>query len=141
MQYRTRQLAVSFDGGCVPARGSLCAMPEGALLPSPPLLDSVPAAGLVGLNNSSSSSSSRLYVLTDAERLQSAVLRQFARASGDACGYNGAGRSISEQTVYTVSGCDALQGRLVAIYIPLSNEIWLFRQTLGPMAYTASIVV
>ena len=74
--------------------------------------------------------------------VRSEVLRAFAEASETACGYNGAGRSLLKHSAnYTVSGCDVLQGRLVALYAPNSDEVRLFKQTLGPMAYTAAILV
>ena len=131
LQWRTRPLAVASDGGCVAARGCLCATQEGQLLPSL-------APGDVNISGTT--------LPVGAHRLQSAVLRAFAAASGDACGYNGAGRTIvataaPAAAVYTVSGCDALQGHLVVLYTPSTEELLLFKQTLGPMAYTASIVV
>ena len=50
-----------------------------------------------------------------------------------------AGRTLLSAANYTVSGCDVLQGRFVALYA--FDEVRLFKQTLGPMAYTAAILV
>lgn len=109
---------------CIPDRECLCSIDGNRFLPSP--------------------AANRTYNITfsgDPTALKrSKVLHAYASAT--ACAYNGGGRVLSSKDAsYTVSGCDVLQGKLVALYFPRTNRLLLRNQTLGPMAYTASIVV
>ena len=93
--------------------------------------------------------------------LNSSVLSLYAAAASDSCALNGQGRFIRTITshtnhqeknddddddgdndnIYTVSGCDVLQGHFVLMYFPAKNKIMLYAQTFGPMSYTAALLV
>jgi hypothetical protein len=113
---------------CIPESDCLCSINGNHFLPSPALNANK------NYNITFSANPSALKT--------NKVLHAYASAA--ACDYNGGGgRQLSSGILptYTVSGCDVLQGKLVALYFPMSDRLLLHNQTLGPMAYTASIVV
>ena len=146
-------IGIAKDLTCAPQPGAMCCMKEGCFMPSPPSAN---------LNYEDTSSSSRrlqqpsfpgqfpvmVVSSNNMERLGSDLLKAYAEASFEACSRkeNGVGRIYendhnSTGGEYTVSACDVLQGHFVAMYYPVQDKLLLFRQTFGPMAYTAVLLV
>jgi hypothetical protein len=72
-------------------------------------------------------------------QFENAVMQAFADA--DACDEMGVGRQVQlNETVYTVSACDIMQGHLVVVFQPTDGEIIIISQTFGPMAYTVVLI-
>jgi hypothetical protein len=71
--------------------------------------------------------------------LENHVARMLAQET--ACNERGDGRVVvMNETVYTASACDVMQGRYVALFWPGRDEVALLPQTFGPMAYTMILV-
>ena len=129
---------LSKDINCKASYLSMCSMgPEGSILPtSHPANDIVPF-----LNNNSNPGDKILVTGLSHPMFQSSVLSTYARQSKYACDSDksqGWGKSrtlVSNKSVYFVSNCDVLRGHIVAMYNPNLNEVILFSQTFGPMAY------
>ena len=74
----------------------------------------------------------------------STVSQRFARNAHAACetieGYGQGRTMVMDQVVYTASSCDVMQGHLVTMYRPMTAEVFVHTQTLGPMAYTVILI-
>ena len=74
-------------------------------------------------------------------QFNSSIAKYFYEESDASCAQNGDGRvKVLNETVYTVSACDIMEGRAVIMYRPTSDEILVISQTFGPMAYSVILV-
>jgi hypothetical protein len=132
---------LSRDVNCKASYLSVCSMgEEGMILPT-----SHPANQnyLIPFSNNTNSSSNDKVLVTGLSHptFRSSVLSTYASQSKQACASDksqGWGKSrtlISNMSVYFVSNCDVLRGHIVAMYDPNLNEVVLYSQTFGPMAY------
>jgi hypothetical protein len=155
-------------GTCRATSDALCVLPEGLVLPSPPVGDVAgtetrtvvrggvrtprvpfPVMDRVSMRrmmmpvtpNQSSSSS------TTTEEEEEGLPLMLAYAEQEACRTHGKGRRLLEwnRTAaggqhHTVTACDVVEGHWVALYAPASDSVRLATQTFGSTAYVAVLV-
>lgn len=136
----------NFEGYYMPSPSLFISMLDYHDNSTVPQIDASSEALVISKNISNIINNGSIWVTSRWDLLKSTVLASYASASNQACASNGQGRffiSMEEASavVYTVSGCDILQGHTVAMYYPQQDRMILVKQTFGPMAYTVILLV